>query len=174
MSLPGGVRLYEMLTLRGCTMRMGQWETAELEGGSSSGRAQSSVQFLFYTEGKKNSVKDWKEQVMQTHTPVGKIPLPASWRNDGRGALTPCRPGCLHIKEKAGLWPRRKSRLALWVHAMQTYTAGCVCIFALEKIVFPHLARVYSVSSSMLSHWVLPNLWDNGSNVTMSFPFYKR
>lgn len=49
---------------------------SELEGGSSSGRAQSSVQFLFYTEGKKNSVKDWKEQVMQTDTPVGKIPLP--------------------------------------------------------------------------------------------------
>ena len=50
----------------------------------------------------------------------------------------------------------------------------CVCIFVLGIIVFPQLARVYSVSSSVLSHWVLPNLWDNGSNVAMSFPFYKR
>lgn len=52
-SLPGGVRLYEMLMLRGCTMRLGQWETAELEGGSSSGRAQSSVQFCFILRAKR-------------------------------------------------------------------------------------------------------------------------
>ena len=76
-SLPGGERLCEMLRLRDWPVRMGQRETAELEGGSSSGRAQSSVQFLSYTEGNRNSVKDWKEQVMQTDTPVGKIPLPA-------------------------------------------------------------------------------------------------
>ena len=56
---------------------MGCWERTEPEGGSSSGTAQSSLQFLSYTEDSRSSVQDWTEQVMGMSPPLGKIPLPA-------------------------------------------------------------------------------------------------
>lgn len=69
--------------------RMGCREGAEAEGRSSSGGAQCPGQFLFQTEGTRNSVKDCGELSGMSRSAFGKDSFPLLWRIDCRGAWLP-------------------------------------------------------------------------------------
>lgn len=158
--------------------RMGYREGAEAEGRSSSGRAQCPGQFLFQTEGTRNSVKDWEEWVTWADLPLGKIPFPFCGEVivEGLGFLVERQ-----LKEKADaviqgrrdgewsrLWPGRR------LHTTQLHWAGRgVYLHVCVGRIFPQLVRAYSVFIYVIA--LDPSeLGDDGSHVIMPFPLYRR